>query len=54
MKKETKNEIPQAVKEFFAEHGQKGGNSTKRKFGKEHYSKIAKKRWAKRKKTVGG
>lgn len=34
--------------------GRKGGNATKKKYGpayREHYAKIARKRWAKHKKS---
>lgn len=38
--------IDQSAKEFFVKAGSKGGKSTLKKLGKEHFSNIQKKRWA--------
>lgn len=40
------------VKEFLRKQGAKGGKSTKKKHGKNYFSEIAKKRWAKEKKKA--
>ena len=31
------------IKQFMSDNGRKGGNTTKEKYGKEHYSRMGKK-----------
>lgn len=40
------------VKEFLRKQGAKGGKSTKKKHGKDYFSRIAKERWDKVKKKA--
>jgi hypothetical protein len=35
------------IQDYMSTIGKKGGKSTKKKYGKDHYRKIANKRWAK-------
>ena len=37
---------------YFKEKGAKGGTTTKNKLGREHYVKMGKKSWVKRKKQA--
>lgn len=40
----------QSVEDYFKRSGKQGGNSTKKKFGKEHFSQIKKQWWDEQKK----
>ena len=40
------------LKEHYKKMGRKGGNSTFKKLGREHFSKIAKKMWKNKRKRV--
>lgn len=37
------------IKEYLSKLGTKGGKTTKKRYGKKHFSMIAKKRWKDRK-----
>lgn len=36
----AKAKLTQEARAFFVECGKRGGNATKKKYGKEHYKKI--------------
>jgi hypothetical protein len=40
-------DMKNTIQDYMSTIGKKGGKATRKKYGKKHYSEIAKKRWAK-------